>query len=182
MNQEKWKKEQAEDKYKVDNERIEKLMKGGFLFGFSGSDLFILLAALLTLIFFQLQPYLIPYLEGQLGYEPTTQAARESTSSKAPSTATDSSYGRQPAGEQQEDTIKESTESGRGGTPALSGKRIFCPSPRAQVCTLECIIGSPFICGSDGKSHCSVCHACADPRVEWYIFQDEPCPDFLPSL
>lgn len=51
--------------YRVDNERIERILKGRFIFGFEASDLFILLAALLTLIFLQLQPYAIPYLEGK---------------------------------------------------------------------------------------------------------------------
>lgn len=51
---------------KVDNEHVAKLLKGGYIFGFSASDLLIILSAILTLIFLQLQPYLIPYLEGNL--------------------------------------------------------------------------------------------------------------------
>ena len=51
---------------KVDNQKVEKLLKGGYLFGFTASDLLIILSAILTLIFLQIQPYLIPYLEGRL--------------------------------------------------------------------------------------------------------------------
>lgn len=51
---------------KVDNEKVEKLLKGGYLFGFTASDLLIILSAILTLFFLQIQPYLIPYLEGRL--------------------------------------------------------------------------------------------------------------------
>jgi hypothetical protein len=63
------------DKFKknapqVDNQRIERLMQGGFIFGFTASDLLILLSAFLTLVFLQLQPYIIPYLEGTLGAIP----------------------------------------------------------------------------------------------------------------
>ena len=52
---------------KVDNERVEKLLKGGYLFGFTAIDLLIILSSILTIIFLQLKPYLIPYLEGSLG-------------------------------------------------------------------------------------------------------------------
>lgn len=61
----------------VDNQRIERIMKSGFLFGFTASDLFIFLTALLTLVFLQLEPYLIPYLEGKLGFGETPQAIEQ---------------------------------------------------------------------------------------------------------
>jgi len=55
------------------------------------------------------------------------------------------------------------------------GEKVFCQDPRPEVCTMECITNPPYICGSDGKSYCNVCGACADPEVEWYIVQDTPC-------
>lgn len=57
----------------------------------------------------------------------------------------------------------------------IVGERVFCEDPRPQFCTMECIVNPPYICGSDGKSYCSECQACADPDVEWYVIQDEPC-------
>lgn len=56
----------------------------------------------------------------------------------------------------------------------LDGKT-FCQDPRPQFCTMECIVNPPYICGSDGKSYCTECQACANPEVEWYVTQDEPC-------
>ncbi len=51
-----------------------------------------------------------------------------------------------------------------------------CKSPRPQICTQECINPPPYLCGSNSKSYCSVCQACADPKVDWYSFQEkEPC-------
>jgi len=54
-------------------------------------------------------------------------------------------------------------------------EKTFCEEPRPQFCTMECIVNPPYICGSDGKSYCSECQACADPDIEWYMIQDEPC-------
>jgi hypothetical protein len=53
--------------------------------------------------------------------------------------------------------------------------RVFCQEPRPQICTMECIVNPPYICGSDKKSYCSTCQACANPKVEWYAMEDEPC-------
>ena len=53
--------------------------------------------------------------------------------------------------------------------------KVFCKEPRPQICTMECIINPPYICGSDGKSYCSTCQACSNPKVEWYVIQDKPC-------
>jgi hypothetical protein len=59
--------------------------------------------------------------------------------------------------------------------PTPGGQKVFCEDPRPEVCTMECIVKPPFICGSDGKSYCSECQACSNPKVEWYVMQDEPC-------
>lgn len=59
--------------------------------------------------------------------------------------------------------------------PAPGGQKVFCQEPRPEVCTMECIQNPPYICGSDGKSHCSTCQACSNPKVEWYVFQSTPC-------
>jgi hypothetical protein len=55
------------------------------------------------------------------------------------------------------------------------GEKVFCPDPRPEVCTMECIANPPYICGSDGKSYCSVCQACSHPEVKWYVFQETGC-------
>jgi len=56
-----------------------------------------------------------------------------------------------------------------------AGEKVFCKDPRPEVCTMECIQNPPYICGSDGKSYCSTCQACSNPKVEWYVIQDKPC-------
>ncbi|MBI3955550.1 hypothetical protein HY338_03830, partial [Candidatus Gottesmanbacteria bacterium] len=33
----------------------------------------------------------------------------------------------------------------------------------------------PYLCGSNGKSYCTTCQACADSEVDWYLTQDNPC-------
>jgi hypothetical protein len=159
--------------YRVDNERIERIMKGGFLFGFTASDLFILLAAFLTIVFLQLQPYAIPYLEGHTQRKSTIQVIKEPTTPiKSQPVATSSPQN------QQEQTSTEGAVPNR----KLDKNRTYCKSPRPQVCTQECLIGPPFICGSDGKTYCTVCQACSNPNVAWYVLQDEPCADIFPSL
>lgn len=60
-------------------------------------------------------------------------------------------------------------------TNSGQGEKVFCQSPRPEVCTMECIQNPPYICGSDGKSYCTTCQACSDPKVEWYVTQDNPC-------
>lgn len=54
-------------------------------------------------------------------------------------------------------------------------QKVFCQEPRPQACTMECIQNPPYICGPDGKSYCSICQACSNPEVEWYVTQDKPC-------
>lgn len=168
----------VERTYKVNNERIEKILKGRFLFGFTASDLFILLSAFLTIIFLQLEPHAIPFLE-RLGQNiPTTQIIKEpETSTPTLTTEPTATPSAQP-----EEKKTESTTSGEENGETKEGIRVYCESPRPRVCTQECIIGPPYICGSDGKTHCTVCQACAKPEVEWYVFQDEPCADIVPSL
>ncbi len=56
-----------------------------------------------------------------------------------------------------------------------AGEKVFCKEPRPEVCTMECITNPPYICGSDGKSYCTECQACANSKVEWYVIQDQPC-------
>jgi len=46
---------------------------------------------------------------------------------------------------------------------------------RPQACTMECLKNPPYICGSDGKSYCSTCIACANQNVEWYQIQTQAC-------
>ena len=52
-----------------------------------------------------------------------------------------------------------------------------CTSPRPEVCTEECIVNPPYICGSDGKSYCTTCKACANENVEWYEMKDTSCEE-----
>lgn len=56
-----------------------------------------------------------------------------------------------------------------------ASERIYCEEPRPQICTLECLAPPPYLCGSDGKFHCTVCQACGNPEIEWYVYQDETC-------
>lgn len=56
-------------------------------------------------------------------------------------------------------------------------EKTYCKSPRPEACTMECLLSPPYLCGSNGKSYCTTCQACADGDVEWYQFQDEPCTD-----
>lgn len=55
--------------------------------------------------------------------------------------------------------------------------KINCKNPRPQVCTMECIQNPPYICGSDGKSYCSVCQACSNKDVAWYEMKNSPCEE-----
>ena len=52
---------------------------------------------------------------------------------------------------------------------------VTCTSPRPKYCTKECLTNPPYLCGSNGKSYCSSCQACADTEVDWYRTQDNPC-------
>ena len=60
-------------------------------------------------------------------------------------------------------------------TNSVQEEKTFCDEPRPEVCTMECIINPPYICGSNDQSYCSVCAACADWKADWYLIQDEPC-------
>jgi len=53
--------------------------------------------------------------------------------------------------------------------------RIYCKEPRPDGCTMECLQNPPYICGSNEKSYCTICQACSDREVEWYVIQDKPC-------
>ena len=55
------------------------------------------------------------------------------------------------------------------------GEMVYCKEPRPEVCTLECVQTPPYICGSTGKSYCSVCQACSDTNVIWYKMRDSNC-------
>lgn len=66
-------------------------------------------------------------------------------------------------------------------TPSNSPKiinenRIYCQNPRPEMCTLECLVSPPYLCGSNGKSYCTSCQACADNEVDWWTYQDTTCP------
>lgn len=61
-------------------------------------------------------------------------------------------------------------------------EKINCTDPRPEVCTEECIVNPPYICGSDGKSYCTTCQACSNTDVEWYITQDTPCGEKISSI
>jgi hypothetical protein len=53
--------------------------------------------------------------------------------------------------------------------------KINCKDPRPEVCTMECIQNPPYICGSDGKSYCTACQACANKEVVWYEIRASAC-------
>ena len=55
--------------------------------------------------------------------------------------------------------------------------KIDCKDPRPEVCTMECVETPPYICGSDGKSYCSVCQACSNKDVNWYEMKTSPCEE-----
>jgi len=152
--------------YKVDAQRIERL-KRGFLFGFSAIDLFILLAALLTVIILQLGPKILELSE-------TQSQLTEETEKIGKPTVTDSSLN---------GSILPPNQATDTGKKEVVSEKVYCKSARPEVCTLECLTGPPFICGSDGKSKCSPCQACSDPQIDWYVLQSTPCQaESNPSL
>lgn len=55
--------------------------------------------------------------------------------------------------------------------------KIDCKNPRPEVCTMECVQNPPYICGSDGKSYCTVCQACSNKAVTWYEMKASPCEE-----
>lgn len=55
--------------------------------------------------------------------------------------------------------------------------KIECKDPRPKICTMECIQNPPYICGSDGKSYCSVCQACSNKNVTWYEMKASNCEE-----
>lgn len=55
--------------------------------------------------------------------------------------------------------------------------QINCKDPRPEVCTMECIQNPPYICGSDGKSYCTICQACSNKNVAWYEMKNSPCEE-----
>jgi hypothetical protein len=55
------------------------------------------------------------------------------------------------------------------------GQQVNCPATRPQICSMLCLQPPPYICGSDGKSYCSVCQACSNKDVAWYEMSDSPC-------
>lgn len=56
-----------------------------------------------------------------------------------------------------------------------SSQRVNCTTPRPELCTLECMVNPPYICGSNSQSYCTTCQACADPQVAWYVIQSNSC-------
>ena len=61
-------------------------------------------------------------------------------------------------------------------SPKASGKT-DCPINRPRMCTFECTYPPPYLCGSDGKSYCTVCQACSNKNVSWYEMKTSPCED-----
>lgn len=57
----------------------------------------------------------------------------------------------------------------------INENKIFCQDPRPEICTEECLLPPPYLCGSNGKSYCTSCQTCADSEVDWYRMQDNPC-------
>lgn len=58
--------------------------------------------------------------------------------------------------------------------------KVYCSDPRPEVCTYECTYPpnqSPYLCGSDGKSYCTVCQACSNKDVIWYETKTSSCED-----
>jgi hypothetical protein len=53
--------------------------------------------------------------------------------------------------------------------------KVDCKNPRPEACTMECIQNPPYICGSDGKSYCTVCQACSNKDVVWYEMKASAC-------
>lgn len=68
----------------------------------------------------------------------------------------------------------------RASPPISPDNGVFCKDPRPEVCTMECIQNPPYICGSDEKSYCSVCQACSNKNVTWYVIRDTPCSEGFP--
>ncbi len=55
--------------------------------------------------------------------------------------------------------------------------KIDCKDPRPEVCTFECTYPPPYLCGSDGKSYCTVCQACSNKAVAWYEMKNSLCEE-----
>lgn len=56
-------------------------------------------------------------------------------------------------------------------------EKVECPEQRPEVCTEECLVGPPYICGSDKKSYCTTCKACSNEEVDFYTIQYEKCEE-----
>jgi len=66
---------------------------------------------------------------------------------------------------------KESTASGE----MSKADKVYCGSPRPEVCAQIAIDPPPYICDSEGNSYSNSCIACANEEVEYYSLQEEPC-------
>ncbi len=64
----------------------------------------------------------------------------------------------------------------------INNNQQYCSSVRPDFCTEECLANPPFICGSDGKSYCTTCKACANLEVDWYVIQDGLCDNLSPKF
>lgn len=59
-------------------------------------------------------------------------------------------------------------------------EKVDCTNPRPEVCTMECAVPPPYICGSDGKSYCSSCQACSNKNIDWYVIRSTSCDEGFP--
>lgn len=169
---------------KPDLEKISRLEKG-FLFSISASDLLIIFAAILTIAFMQAGPKINSLLDFKYQSQISKNIPSDPTDNlPTPFTSTESSdlIDRQipEATKEGDNQATQSTKNSSEFNEKPKEEKVNCKLPRPEICTLECIIPPPYICGSDAKQYCTSCQACSNSQVEWYSVQPEPCTDITP--